>query len=1082
MPLAVILTALPVEYLAVREHLTDLKEEINPQGAIYERGQFVTDNQLWDIGIAEVGAGNAGAAVEAERAIAHFKPAVLLFVGIAKGIKDVKVGSVVAATKVYGYESGKVDKEKFANRPAVGQSTYAIVQRAKSEARKGEWLKRLQGKASTNAQVFVAPIAAGDKAVTSRESELFQFLRASYNDAIAVEMEGLGFLSAAFAYPNIQTLVIRGISDLIRDKNVDGPVEDNEKAHQKRASQHASAFAFELLEKLYQVDESGDLSKLEYEYRERVRNRYANDAWHYVQLAVETDETSLSSGLPQAVRRITQQIKLEYDELIQYGYMTTRVKLDSLRQGVDKYSCIILLGSPGSGKTTALENLAYQFADGSDILPILLSLNEFEPEITLEEFIQKVWSGSPNSNHWGAVELSKKLDSYLEQGKLLLLFDALNEMPSKGQKQHIQELCSFTDKWLKKGNRVVITCRTLDYSEELSGFQRIEVQVLNNEQIKTFIQKQLSDIQTKASDYWQVLWENLLKNSDLLEISRNPYMLVIIIWIFCTDGQLGNNRADLMRRFTTLLMKQAKKNYSHEKWIREDIQREILSQIAFEMQSRSGSGARVAKELIAMIMPEQVQTDQNWPPYPAPPVEEILNLAVSANLIEMPIDRSSVGFYHQLIQEYFAAHQMLQQEPTSLLNFWHWPWFKEEMPLETPKNKELLPPPPTTGWEETTILASGLASENDTQLIHTLIKVNPILAGRCVYEGQANINQGIRQDIIDALLNTVSESEVALRIRIAAGDILGHLGDPRAETFITVPSGDFWIGSETKAAQDFEKPCQKLYLEQFSIGKYPLTNNQFAHFIKAGGYQNQNFWTEAGWAWRQGMFGDKPDDYGEQFWKWLIGRKFFNLPDYWHDSRWNKPNYPVVGITWYEASAYTCWLTEVLRAEGKINRSQVVRLPTEAEWEKAARGGINLPTEDSFKRKQNLLPKREFPWGDNFNPECLNALAGLEPIGSTSPIGIFPKGESPYGCMDMSGNVWEWCSSRFQPYPYSIHDNRENPEGRDYRVVRGQSWYEPDDGRGRCSYRGKAHPATYSGGLFGMRILIGAPLTKKSKS
>ena len=250
MPLAVILTALPVEYLAVRKHLTDLKEETHPQGTIYERGQFVMDSKQWEVGIAEVGAGNAGAAVEAERALNYFKPDVLFFVGIAGGIKDVDIGDVVAATKVYGYESGKVGEDGFATRPALGLATYAVIQRAKSEARKGEWLERIHHATSAKPQVFVAPIAAGEKVIASRESKLFQFLRTSYNDAISVEMEGYGFLQAAFAYPGIQTLVIRGISDLIEDKNADDPEKGNEENRQERASQNASAFAFEVLSKL----------------------------------------------------------------------------------------------------------------------------------------------------------------------------------------------------------------------------------------------------------------------------------------------------------------------------------------------------------------------------------------------------------------------------------------------------------------------------------------------------------------------------------------------------------------------------------------------------------------------------------------------------------------------------------------------------------------------------------------------------------------------------------------------------------------------------------------------------------------
>ncbi|MGD2181464.1 SEFIR domain-containing protein [Lusitaniella coriacea] len=250
------MTALPVEYMAVRTHLTDLQEEMHPQGTIYERGKFIANGQEWEVGIVEVGAGNAGTAVEAERAITYFQPNILLFVGIAGGIKDVAIGDVVAATKVYSYESGKVG-EQFFTRPALGQSAYALVHRAKAEARKGEWLQRLSSKPSKQPRVFVAPIAAGEKVLASKQSDIFHFLRESYNDAVAVEMEGFGFLNAAFAYPEIKAVVIRGISDLIDGKNDDSV--EPEDIRQKKASHHASAFAFEMLSKL-QIEKVGQLS------------------------------------------------------------------------------------------------------------------------------------------------------------------------------------------------------------------------------------------------------------------------------------------------------------------------------------------------------------------------------------------------------------------------------------------------------------------------------------------------------------------------------------------------------------------------------------------------------------------------------------------------------------------------------------------------------------------------------------------------------------------------------------------------------------------------------------------------------
>jgi nucleoside phosphorylase len=243
MACAVILTALSDEYLAVRSHLSHLQEEIHPQGTIYERGKFSEPNAVWDVGIVEIGAGNPGAAMEAERAIAHFNPDVILFVGVAGGIKDVDLGDVVASTKVYGYESGKAE-HTFKPRPEIGLSAYSLEHRARAEARRKDWLKRLSV-TEPIPRVFVAPIAAGEKVIASTESEVFQFLRSNYGDAVAVEMEGFGFLDTARANQQVSAMVIRGISDLIDNK-----AKVDKTGYQEIAARHASAFAFELLAKL----------------------------------------------------------------------------------------------------------------------------------------------------------------------------------------------------------------------------------------------------------------------------------------------------------------------------------------------------------------------------------------------------------------------------------------------------------------------------------------------------------------------------------------------------------------------------------------------------------------------------------------------------------------------------------------------------------------------------------------------------------------------------------------------------------------------------------------------------------------
>jgi chromosomal replication initiator protein len=252
LPRAVILTALPCEYAAVREHLEDITEDVSHRsGKVYERGRFRGVSKHWEVLLAEVGTGNPQAATEAERAIRHFDPSLVLLVGIAGGLKDVRKGDVVAAHSVYGYESGKV-QQTFKARPDVAKTTYGVRERARAESRKRDWQKRLSAKDRRLApRVFLGAIAAGEKLLADSMSELRRFLDLHYNDALAIEMEGSGVLHAVHANPGLEALIVRGISDLIEDKTAtDG------EGWQETASRTASAFAFEVLSKFEGVSPS----------------------------------------------------------------------------------------------------------------------------------------------------------------------------------------------------------------------------------------------------------------------------------------------------------------------------------------------------------------------------------------------------------------------------------------------------------------------------------------------------------------------------------------------------------------------------------------------------------------------------------------------------------------------------------------------------------------------------------------------------------------------------------------------------------------------------------------------------------
>jgi formylglycine-generating enzyme required for sulfatase activity len=244
-----------------------------------------------------------------------------------------------------------------------------------------------------------------------------------------------------------------------------------------------------------------------------------------------------------------------------------------------------------------------------------------------------------------------------------------------------------------------------------------------------------------------------------------------------------------------------------------------------------------------------------------------------------------------------------------------------------------------------------------------------------------------------------------------------------------------------------------------------VTHAHFAAFERdPEGYVNPAWWTEAGLRWR----GDRRahESYGGIY---------------------ELPNHPVVNVTWYEAVAFCRWLGEkfkvagcefkVWQPEGSLLTLDVgemalsLRLPTEAEWEKAARGGLELPGGDSALANPN--PARHYPWGavpnqDRLTPEHANY--DETGVNVTSAVGAFPLGRSPYGVLDLSGNVWEWSLTRwvdsYEGYA-TVEDN--DVSGESPRVVRGGAFYR-DGRRVRCACRHWDFPG-YHGRYHGFRVV-----------
>jgi len=238
----IVLTALPVEYQAVVPYLQEAQEIVHPSGTIYRWGTFPGAHRIWHVAVAEIGMGSTAAALEAEKALSFLQAQIALFVGVAGGLKDVQRGDVVAATKIYAYESGKA-RRRFEPRPELGHSSHALEQRARAEAREQAWLARLDGpRPDPVPQVLIGALAAGEKVLASTQSSLARLLKKTYGDALAIEMEGHGFLHAVRLNHTVHGLVIRGISDLIDDKGAADAA-----GTQRVAARHAAAFAFQVL-------------------------------------------------------------------------------------------------------------------------------------------------------------------------------------------------------------------------------------------------------------------------------------------------------------------------------------------------------------------------------------------------------------------------------------------------------------------------------------------------------------------------------------------------------------------------------------------------------------------------------------------------------------------------------------------------------------------------------------------------------------------------------------------------------------------------------------------------------------------
>jgi sulfatase modifying factor 1 len=256
---------------------------------------------------------------------------------------------------------------------------------------------------------------------------------------------------------------------------------------------------------------------------------------------------------------------------------------------------------------------------------------------------------------------------------------------------------------------------------------------------------------------------------------------------------------------------------------------------------------------------------------------------------------------------------------------------------------------------------------------------------------------------------------------------------------VTVPAGAFVMGSEDGAAD--ERPTHKVHVSAFDIGVSPVTNAEYTRFIRETGYAPPSIddlplVVRAGGEAREHVFRASAATH-----LWKGGHPPSDRLDH-----------PVTLVRWEDAAAYCRWLTQVI--------GRTARMPTEAEWEKAARGGS---------------AGLRYPWGDTLDADRANYLStpGRRTAQGTLPCRSYPA--NGYGLFDMAGNVWEWVHDWYDAHYYAVspEDNPSGPADGQLRILRGGGWLAADPAMLTCSHRHQVPPDTYSYGI-GFRVACSA--------
>jgi formylglycine-generating enzyme required for sulfatase activity len=781
--------------------------------------------------------------------------------------------------------------------------------------------------------------------------------------------------------------------------------------------------------------------------------------------------------------------------------------LSALEQ-LNQHPRLVLLGDPGSGKTTFVnfvalclagealqrpeanlkvltaplppdENARQQKEDPRPqpwthgaILPVRIVLRDFAarslPPAGTRATAQHLWRFIESELQAGALGAFAKplLQELLEKGALIL-FDGLDEVPEahqqRGQiKQAVEDFAATFRKC-----RLLVTSRTYAYQKQdwrLPGFEVTELAPFTSGQITRFVEGwyahlvHVRNLHPDEAKGRAELLKYVIFNSDRLrELAERPLILTLMASLHAwRGGTLPEKREQLYADTVDLLLDwwespKAVRDAAGQiivqqpslaEWLKidRDKVRALLNHLAFQAHARQPDLTGTADVPQADLLNGLITLSNNPDVNPARLLEY---LSQRAGLL-LPRGEGVFTFPHRTFQEYLTACYLTDHD---------FPDQVAELARQAPNR-----------WREVALLAGAKAARGSASVIWSLVESlcyhepdtpnvadawGAHLAGQTLIES-ANLEQVSERNQVKVsrvqrwLVHLLQKPALPALERVQAGNTLAALGDPRFAPeawflpkedllgFVEIPAGPFVMGSNPKLKENTigeEIPQHTLELPTYWLARFPVTMAQFQAFVQ---------------------------ETNTKFERWQYNPH---------------ANHPIVGVDWYEACKYCEWLNDKLKdsaskrfsdsseahrtfwdelASGKLR----VTLPSEAEWEKAARGSAE---------------PRRYPWGDEFDPEKANTRE--TGVNTTSAVGCFPLGASPYNILDLSGNVWEWTRSGYTDYPYNPLDGREDLADKEARrVLRGGAFGYLSDGA-RCSFRIFDTPAGRDDGS-GFRLVV----------